>query len=390
MYKSNVKSEQITKSGIILDDKGEILSDTELSNIISKYFCNVEIIDNKIYGKYREKKYCIYYKNISYLGIPHPLHKKRIQIPLSFNELCQENKRRGIETLLIGVYSYKDNLIFVDFQIKIRGKNSSAHVYSNDIRNATINGYFKKTDNNDNIIMAFNPRKKEVVEGYLEQKLYNEENFELPFISYFDNFFDDIDKKLYGIKCYKEMMKNHYNNARQSEWVGFYMEYKLEEYINKFDISTVIQFLHNKSKGQVDLDLYFPMNKCYGDLKTHSNDSNAILGNDLGTIKKVVNDSSIYYVVCNHDTFKDRDYEYEVTIFWNKMCKKDDLYSYGDKMKNSIKITDYQILEINKYNGKYLKIFNQGINSNNKAREPKIRIDKKDINNFLIHNKCYV
>ena len=58
-------------------------------------------------------------------------------------------------------------------------------------------------------------------------------------------------------------------------------------------------------------------------------------------------------------------------------------------MKNSIIITDYQILDINKYNKKYLKVFNQGINSNNKPREPKISINKKDINNFLIHSKKY-
>lgn len=389
MYYSNVKSEQITKSGIVINDKAEILTDKELQSIILKYFDGTQVCDKKIYGTYRNKKYCIYYKNISYLGNPWPLHKKRIQIAKSFSELYEENSKKGITTLIIGVYSYKENIILVDFQIKQRGKNSSAHVYSNDLRHATINGYFKKNDNMGNVIIAFNPTKRKIIEAYLEEKLYNENLMDLPFISYFDNFFDDIDKNLNGIRCYKEMSNDNYNNARQSEWAGFYIEYKLEQYLNKFDVSTLIQFLHNKSKGQIDLDLYFPQNQCYGDLKTHSNDSKGILGNDLQTIKKLINKSSIYYIVCNHDTEKDKDYNYEVTIFWNKLCNKDNLYSYGEKMKHSIKITDYQILEINKFNGRYLGIFNQGINSNQKSRTPKIQIKERDINNFLIHKRKY-
>lgn len=389
MHCSNVKSEQITRNGVVLDDLGEILNETELKEIILKYFPNSREEIGCVYGIFESKKYCIYFKNISYLGIPHPLHKKRIQIPMSFNNLYEKNKVLGIETLLIGVYSYKGNIILVDFQVKKRGKNSSAHVYSNDLRNATINSYFKKTDNMGNVVIAFNPINKSVVEAYLEQKLFNEEVLELPFIQYLDSFFDDIDKKLNGIKCYTEMINNKYNNAEQSEWPGFYMEYRLEKYINTFNMQTVIQFLHNKSKGQIDLDLYFPQNCCYGDLKTHSNSSNEIPGNDLSTISKVISKSNLYYVVCNHDTIKDQDCNYEVTIFWNKLRKKEDTHSYGKKMKNSIIITDYQILDINKYNKKYLKVFNQGVNSNNKPREPKISINKKDINNFLIHSRKY-
>lgn len=390
MNYSNVKSEQITKNGIVLDDNAEILTRKELQDIILKYFIDTKICDKKIYGTYGDKKYCIFYKNISYLGNPHPLHKKRIQIPKSFNELYNKNELKGITTLIIGVYSYKTNLVFVDFQPKVRGKNSSAHVWSNDLRHATVNGYFKKTDDEGNVIIAFDPTKKYIVEAYLDEKLCNGNWMDMPFISYFDNFFDELDKNLYGIECYKEMAENNYNNTRQSEWVGFYMEYKLEQYLNRFHVSEVIQFLHNKSKGQVDLDLYFPENKCYGDLKTHSNDSNAILGNDLKTIEELISHSSIYYIVCNHDTEKDKDYNYEVTIYWNKLCNKDDVYSYGDKMKHSIKITDYQILEINQFNCKYLKIFHQGNNSNHKPRAPKIQINKRDIDNFLIHNKRYV
>lgn len=60
--------------------------------------------------------------------------------------------------------------------------------------------------------------------------------------------------------------------------------------------------------------------------------------------------------------------------------------SYSDRMKNNIEFTDFKILEINKYNQQYLSDFNQGKNSNGLPREQKIKIDKKNINNFLIYN----
>ena len=58
--------------------------------------------------------------------------------------------------------------------------------------------------------------------------------------------------------------------------------------------------------------------------------------------------------------------------------------SYSKKMKNNITFTDFKILEINNYNKGYLSIFKQGVNSNSKSREPKIKINNSDINNFLI------
>lgn len=389
MQRSNVKSEQILKSGNINNDYGEILTHDELKIVILKYFIGSYEEDGHIYGFFNDKKYCILYKNVSYLGIPHPIHKKRIQIPNSYNDLYNKNRILNIDTLLIGVYSYKTNIILVDFSLKKRGKNSSAHVYANDIRNATINGYFKKTDMMNNIVILFNPKDRLILEAYLEEKLYNEDNFQLPFITYIDEYFDEIDKELFGIECYKEMANDSYCNTKQAEWPGFYMEYRLEKYINKFHINDVIQFLHNKSKGQIDLDLYFPQIKCYGDLKTHSNNSNEIIGNDYSTIEKVISKNKLYYIICNHDTIRDKDRGYIVTKFWNKLLNKKNTLSYGNRMKYAIQITNYQVLDINKYNKKYLKKFNQGVNSNNKKREPKISIAKNDINNFLVYNKSY-
>lgn len=56
-------------------------------------------------------------------------------------------------------------------------------------------------------------------------------------------------------------------------------------------------------------------------------------------------------------------------------------------MKNSIELTGIKILEINKYNVKYISDMTQGKNSNGKTRAIKIQIHKNFVDNFLIFNK---
>ena len=56
-------------------------------------------------------------------------------------------------------------------------------------------------------------------------------------------------------------------------------------------------------------------------------------------------------------------------------------------MKNSVELKEVLILEINKDNIKYIENFAQGRNSNNHGRNPKIKISKKNINNFLLFKK---
>ena len=200
-----------------------------------------------------------------------------------------------------------------------------------------------------------------------------------------DEFFTSMFKEWIGIDCYREMIENKYNNKFQPEWPGFYLEFKLEKYLNENHKTDIIRYWHNKKKGDIDLDLYFPKLGIYGDLKTHSLNSRAIQGNDYETIMKLIDKQSIYYVVCGHETEKDKNHDFVVTEFWNKAQNKTDLHSYGNKMKYSIKITKYYILELNKYNKKYLEIFKQGKNSDGKPREPKIMIPEKNIENFIVH-----
>lgn len=383
---SNVIVEQILNSTVV-EDYAEILTPTEMKEIICESF-NDSIVssDGYIYGSYMGTKYCILCKNISYLGNPHPIYKKRIQIPDSFITLYNENIKKGITTLLIGVYKYKDTILFCDFDtykyINNKSHNSSAHIYTIDLLNGVRNGIFKKKDYRNNIITVFDENN---VNKFLEMKLNVSSTTGVEVFDTLDEFFASMFKEWVGIECYMEMIENGFNNKFQPEWPGFYLEYKLEKYLEENHKTDIIRYCQNKKNGDVDLDLYFPKLGMYGDLKTHSLNSNAIQGNDYNTIMDLIEKQSVYYIVCSHETEKDKNHGFVVTEFWNRAQNKTDLHSYGNKMKYSVKITKYYILEINKYNKKYLEIFKQGKNSDGKSREPKIMIPDKYIENFLVH-----
>lgn len=386
MKLSNVKVDQIYH-GSVIEDYGEILTKSELQFIIKGLFQNLIVEKNGyLYGKYRDKEYCIYYKNISYLGNPHPKFKKRIQISNKFKTLYDENFKKNITTLLIGVYKYKDNILLCDFDtstyIKRKAHNSSAHVYTIDLINGERNGLFEKKDIRGNIITVFN---KDNVINFLDSKLFNEDNTKIEVFDTLDDFFIHMAKEWLGIEAYADMIEHNYRNKYQPEWPGFYLEYKLEEYLIKNNKQDVITFYQNRKKGEVDLDLQFPQLGFFGDLKAHSVTSSRIQGNDYETIMKLLETQIIYYIVVNHETEKDSDHNYEVTKFWNTVQNKKDLMSYFNKMKYGVKIKSYYVLELNKYNKQYIDVFNQGKNSDGSPRNPKISISMKKINNFLVH-----
>ena len=386
MKLSNVKVEQIYHDSVV-NDYGEILTNHELQLILRELFNDLTLDKNGcLYGDYRNKKYCIYYKNISYLGNPHPKFKKRIQISNEFKSIYEKNLKDGISTFLIGIYKYKDNVLLCDFDTKTyitrKIHNSSAHVYTIDLINGERNGLFIKKDIRGNIITVFN--KKNII-NFLDKKLFDIENTKIEVFDTLDKFFASVTKEWFGMEAYADMISNNYRNKFQPEWPGFYLEYKLEEYLNRNSKENTITFYQNRKKGEVDLDLRFPQMGFYGDLKAHSINNSGIQGNDYDTIMKLLETQSIYYIVANHETEKDSDHDFEVTKYWNKLQNKNDLMSYSKKMKYSVKLKSYYILELNKYNKKYIDVFHQGKNSDGSPRNPKISINIKNLNNFLVH-----
>ena len=207
----------------------------------------------------------------------------------------------------------------------------------------------------------------------------------------FNNFFDDINHSWNGIDCYSEMMSKNYHRSNQPEWPGSYLEYLFEHYLETHldSIKGFVKYSPDRSSDGIDLDLLFPTLQERGDLKAHSNNGSAIPGNKTQTIQDCIkNGKSVYYIVFNHDTEKDKDHNYVVTEYWNTaLGKLDDLRSYSAKMKYSVHLTSYMILEINEKNYHYLNDnFQKGfINSDGNIRTSKISINKKELPNFIIH-----
>ena len=396
MQRGNIKVEQIDSDGNIVKDYDYSLSSKELFEKIKENFFDIKKDERGVIcGSYHRNNYMIRVKNITYLGKPHLHFKKRIQIANDLREFYDYAKKREAIPILLGIYTYNNVTIFCDFEIEDyitkKAHNSSAHIHSNDISKAVQEGYFIKTDFSNNHITVFSI---DNVEKYFRFKFGEEtQEFKSEIVTVVDTFFDNIKKRWNGIECYQEMIEAEYSNRFQPEWPGFYLEYQLETNIKDNEMERIIQYAQDKTAGGIDLDLYFPTLDCYGDLKTHAENSNGILGNDRETIHKLINDKdkvrSVYYIVLDLKVEKDSEYEYEVTRYWNTMQGKENLMSYAKKMKHNVELLGYYILEINRNNEKYLRDFNQGVNSNGKPRKPKILIGKKEVENFLIHRKKF-
>ncbi len=186
------------------------------------------------------------------------------------------------------------------------------------------------------------------------------------------------------------MTVNKHNNSP----IRFYFENKFEQFLNKNpNYKKYCQYKQNKINNSIDLDVWFDDRQYFGDLKAHTVNTN-ILGNDKQTvIKAILNFKKIWYVVFSHHTIKDK--KGITTKFWNQALnnrggsKKKKLDSYLSRMKSSVKLNDFVVLEINNSNQKYLSDFKQGKNSNNNSRNTKISIKKADIenDNFVIYRQ---
>lgn len=414
-FGNNNNIQQVNEYGQIEYGVDESLSTSELYNVLYSYFPNISY-DKKyklICGEYKNKSYTIRVKNITYLGNPHPSFKKRIQIANDLKEFYNLSIKLKKHPILLGVYSYCGNIVFCEFAINNfinkGANNSSAHVYASDIQNAVIDDYFQKVDGFGNRITAFSPIAinnvlNEILNIPYESKrdvVANEKNkniksqFSKVTINKLSDFFSNQNKTWLGMDCYDEMCKDNYKNKFQAEWAGFYLEYKMEKYVNDEHIEDYIKILHNKKNKQIDLDLFFKDINSFGDLKMHSEESRGIQGNDKSTIFSILNSKKyynhIYYIVCEHSTIKDSTCGYVVTKFWNRLkCKNKkviNLMSYSARMKNRVTIRKWMILDINNDNKNYLTIYKQGLNSNGKPRKPKIMVESDNIKKFSIYEE---
>ena len=95
---SSTRVEQVTNNGEVVIDYGEVLDNREINEIVINSFNGTYLKDGNILGRYDKTDFCLYIKNINYLGNPHPIFKKRIQIPDTFKNLFDNNANRKSES----------------------------------------------------------------------------------------------------------------------------------------------------------------------------------------------------------------------------------------------------------------------------------------------------
>lgn len=189
-----------------------------------------------------------------------------------------------------------------------------------------------------------------------------------------------ITKKEWDAKeCITEMKEAGYRNWKQTEWIGFYIEFLTEQ----TNLPGVAQFRlwvgHTSFNGCAGKNII--------DYKTSSSENDIIL-NDIQAVKKVVKKyKELGYVIIEGDVRREKNRELDD---WRKeLTGKSKYVLEGEKSgrrhrKLKTKFFPKKILyvAINGKNIKQLKIFSQGRNSDGKRRKPKYILPKKLLDDF--------
>ncbi len=410
------KVKQIDINLKINDDFDEVItSKEEFNNLFNNFnfksrFTNWNISKNDFWLEKNNKRVNILTKSVTYLGNPHPKSKKRIQIPKSFFDKCKDNYNLGIETMILGIYKYKDNVIFVDFDINDflnetrKPNNSSAHVNINDLYLGQKENIFNKIDNKGNHISIIN---RNYIMEYLENKYFNSikvSNSNInEIIKVFDDFnrnYFDFNKEIFVLDAIEEMHKENSQDFAQAEWFGFYLEHLFKKFLkSKNQENNKVEFIgkNNKSSkipktlNNLDFDLKIKEYNdfYYGDLK--ASDSTKIIApwNDKISLETALeNHGRFLLVIYEAEVIKAKDIEEGKKInqdriklisnLKSKELEKDD-NSYFNRLKAYVKFKECSIIYIDKEVFDSTKIeFKQGKQqTSGKERKLKLNIKKK-------------
>ena len=341
-------------------------------------------------------------KAITYLGNPHPIFKKRIQIPKSWSAFCNEAPTADVRFL--GIYHYEGNVIFVEFKketyLKRKTHNSSAHVYINDLYEGQTYGTFEKTDHNKNRIVVI---RKDKLRDYLTGGLKHQTDL-LTFFERFNQQFPFL-KWITAISAIKAMYCGQCSNWKETEWAGFFLEFLFANFCKTDPEATgKISYIGSANKGKknknikngvYDFDIYFIADNFYGDLKASDEKKSQAPGNDQATfIACVKQHKRFWYVIYEHATIKDSEdglylaCKERVNFIKSRdpTFKKDET-SYRTRMKREVQFKRMCIVELNSVNyHEILKTFKQGHQPSGKSRDAKFSINKKFLknDNFVI------
>ena len=409
--KKNQPSEQIRSDfGLEVADDQVLRTAKQQRKALTHYLgeknCSIEtILGEKVFVYQKNgKKFILLHKAISYLGNPHPIFKKRIQMPGWWQTFCEKAKEANLDydIRFIGVYHYQNNVIFTDvakdtYLSKGHFNNSSAHIYTNDLYQAVRNGVFHREDQYGNHL--YSVRAKDFADYLLGVKTGDNDLFEL--FAKFNNGFS-FGQWLYAVDKIKEMHGDNWRHWQQAEWAGWFLEYKFNKFTIDNNTLALMKYVGTSNKGHkdnlFDFDIWFDRDQFYGDLKASDIKHTDSPGNDQQTFVECINRyDRFWYVIYEHETRKDSEETgYKATIERNQFIRsvvpgyaKDDM-SYHERMKNSVRFMRMTILELNNVTFRdVLSDFNQGKQPDGKSRQKKFIIKKRDMDKYVVYRYNY-
>lgn len=391
--------DQIGTGGELIEDVDTTLSPTEKSNLLVRALpgATVERYAGARVVRYREN--IILLAQVTHLGRPWPEFKKRIQIPPRWVDVYRQALADGLTPRFMGVYHYGDVTVFVDFDPRTyvlrKANNSAAHVATNDLYQAQTQGVFTRVDRKGNGLTS-------VRADLLEQHLLGGLSERNPYVEVFEGFNAEFldGQRIEALFAVDQMFAAPWSDAFQAEWAGFYLEYRVDEFLRRTGNHRLVEFQKVKSRGDFDFDLVFkepPEVVFYGDLKASTVTSHETPGNDTADLKRCLEQyGRFWYVLYEHATWYSRD-EGDVPVQeWNewrrsmghKSRKDFDPLSYARRFKSAVRFVGMKILEVNAANFHVvLRDFNQGHQPSGDDRAVKVMIDKRNIDNFLIYSE---
>ena len=409
---ANIKSEQLRSDLSLELDKDQPLSKKKMSDILMDLLGRENCYFEKESGKkvfcynHGGKKKVLLLSAVTYMGGngQHPICKKRIQLKKWYKDVVDFYKNdKKTDVRFIGVYHYKSNIVFIDAMketyISKKMNSSAAHIYTNDLFQAMKEGIFKRVDKNGNEVIAIKCIK---FKDYIDEKISTRDNNLFSIFEMFNERFD-FNHWLSAVDIIPEMHKAGWNKWKETEWPGWFLEYRMSKFIDDNDLKDRIMYVGSSHKkvGELDFDLWFGEEKFYGDLKASDILKKETPGNDKENFVECINKyDRFWYVVYEHDTIKDSDRNYEATKFranyirdhneWPKKKPWDEM-SYHSRMKNSVKFVKMFIIELNRVNFREaLDDFNQGRQPNGGKRAAKFKITKNNIENFVVFQQDFV
>lgn len=388
--------DQVRADGTIIQAEDRKLSTAKKNGLLLDALPGAQIIEFGGRNLIRYRDQLVLVKQVTHLGRPWPGFKKRIQIPNSWLDISREATERGLTVRFVGIYHHEGVTIFVDFDpttyLERKANNSAAHVATNDLFQAQRLGEFSRRDRNGNRLTSI---ASAWFSRYLDFGLEKQDP-RLAVFEHFNRQFLNGDW-IEALTATKQMLAANWPDAFQGEWPGFYLEFSLNSLIVSEGFDGFVQFQKSKRQGTFDYDLLLKQDGVldfYGDLKSSDVSATESPGNDAADLRRCIERyGRFWYVIFEHETEHARHHGDVATIAWNEwrrsaghVPRKDfSPLSYSSRFKQSVRFVKMSILELNQANSDLvLTDFAQGRQPSGAARELKVMIKKRNIDNFLI------